>query len=254
MQTPICIRKGIPFFHDKSELEFKQDIYERYDDMVVRQSALHLADKFWNDYPFQPVLDFGKTYYTDTKEINILEIGCGVGRWIASVAKLYPIANCWGIDYSYQMLKRAKEFWVDSQEILIDLSDKGLGRQSLMGEKLTNLNFGLAKTEALPFDEHSQDLVLSSFLLDRLDDPFKGLGEVLRVLKPSGRLVMVTPLNFQKAHHWEKLHPTNMLSIVLKELGFDIVDWQEDITIFEPLDHHGNRIEWKCLGFVVEKK
>ena len=254
MQPCIYTRKGIPFFHDKSKLEFQQDLYERYHDMVVRQSALHLIDQFWTEYPYQPVLDFAKAYYHNRNELNILEVGCGVGRWIASLAHQYPDSNCWGIDYSYQMLKRAKEFWVSRQEISIDLSYKGLGQQSLIGEKIHNLNFGLAKAEDLPFEEHSQDLVLSSFLLDRLDKPTRGLEEMYRVLKPRGRLILVTPLNFQKAEHWEKFYPSSKLSNVLNEIGFDMVDIQDDIIIEEPLDRHANRVHWKCLGIVVEKR
>ena len=47
MKIPIQTRQGIPFFHDKNEKEFQQDPYERYDPMVIRQSALHLADELW---------------------------------------------------------------------------------------------------------------------------------------------------------------------------------------------------------------
>ena len=103
MKPIISHRKGIPFFYQKTALEFKQDAYERYHEMVVRQSAVHLADKLWGGYPFQPVFDFAEKHYPKTTETNILEIGCGVGRWIASLAKRYPKATFWGIDYSYQI-------------------------------------------------------------------------------------------------------------------------------------------------------
>jgi hypothetical protein len=58
---PILDRKGIPFFHQKTALEFQQDVYERYHEMVMRQSALHLADELWGAYPFQAVFDFVET-------------------------------------------------------------------------------------------------------------------------------------------------------------------------------------------------
>ena len=51
MKPSITHRKEIPFFHNKTPQEFKQDIYERYHEMVVRQSALHLADQLWGKYP-----------------------------------------------------------------------------------------------------------------------------------------------------------------------------------------------------------
>lgn len=222
--------------------------------MVVRQSALHTADQLWGRYPFQPVLDFAKKHYPKETENNILEIGCGVGRWIATLAKQYPKSTCWGIDYSYQMLKRANEFYVEGQEISIDLNDKGLGQLTQKGEKLSNLKFGLVKAEKLPFDKNSQDLIVNSFLIDRLDNPKEGLEEMYRVLKPSGKLIVMTPLNFKQAVHWEKYHPPSQLSILLKELGFEILEWEEDLVVEEPLDFSGNFIRWGCLGFVVKKK
>ncbi|MFK8104641.1 MAG: methyltransferase domain-containing protein [Saprospiraceae bacterium] len=253
MQPFTYHRKGIPFFYQKTAFEFQQDIYERYHEMVVRQSALHLADQSWGSYPFQPIFDFAEKHYPKTTEINILEIGCGVGRWIATLAKDYPLSNCWGIDYSYQMLKRANEFWVDGQAVLIDLRNKGLDQQSQKGEQLDNLKFGLAKAEKLPFAENSQQLVVSSFLLDRLEDPMKALEEMYRVLRPTGKLIVISPLNFKKAEHWKTYSPPSKLSTILKGIGFEILDWKEAIIVKEPLDGRGNLVRWKCLGFVVEK-
>lgn len=250
---PILDRKGIPFFHQKTALEFQQDVYERYHEMVLRQAALHLADEFWGKYPFQAVFDFAETHYPKQAEMNILEVGCSVGRWIGMLAKRYPKATCWGLDYSYQMLKCANEFWVKGNEISIDLTEKGFSHSLIKGEKLTNLKFGLAKAENLPFDENSQDLIVNSFLIDRLENPRKGLEEMYQILKPNGKLIVITPLNFQKSEHWKTYFPPIKLANILKEIGFEILDWQEEIIIDEPLDFRGNSVHWKCLGFVVAK-
>lgn len=254
MKPIITQRKGIPFFHQKTALEFQQDLYERYQEMVVRQSALHLADSLWGCYPFQPVLDFAEKHYPIATENKVLEIGCGVGRWIAMMAKRYPKSTSWGIDFSYQMLKRANEFWVQGKEISIDLRDKGYPLESIKGEQLNNLQLGLAKAENLPFDDDSQDLVLNSFLIDRLENPKKGLEEMYRVLKPNGKLIVFTPLNFNKAEDWTKYYPSSQLSNILIKIGFEILDWEEDITINEPFDTRGNMVCWNCLGFVVKKR
>jgi ubiquinone/menaquinone biosynthesis C-methylase UbiE len=250
---PILDRKGIPFFHQKTALEFQQDIYERYHEMVIRQTALHLADEIWGKYPFQPVLDFAETPSANQEVSNILEIGCSVGRWIGTLAEQHPKATCWGIDYSYQMLKQANRFWVKREELSVDLSDKGFSELLIKGKQLDNLQFGLAKAEKLPFDENSQDLVLNSFLIDRLENPTAALEEMYRVLKPKGKLIVITPLNFQKTAHWETYFPPIQLANILKNIGFEILEWKEAIMIDEPLDFRGNVVRWKCLGFVVEK-
>jgi ubiquinone/menaquinone biosynthesis C-methylase UbiE len=255
MRVPISYRKEIPFFCDKTTTDFQKDPYERYDEMVVRQTALHLADMVWGSYPMQAVLDFARKEYEPIEEHNILEVGCGVGRWIGTLANRFPNATYWGIDYSYQMLKRAREFWVEGKELEIDLRSKGFSDlYKIQGFQLKNLHLGLAKASNLPFDNHSQDLVLSSFLFDRLESPTESLSEMYRVLKPNGKLILITPLNFNKPEHWNTYFPPSKLAELLKDIGFRIIDWQEAIVIEEPLDFRGNAIRWKCVGVLAGKQ
>ena len=254
MKPPLSHRKGIPFFCDKSEKDFLADIYERYDDVVLRQVALHLGDELWGHYPMQHILDFADDFYPSDPHQHILEIGCGVGRWIAHIAQRFPESNCWGMDYSYQMLKQANSYWVAGKDITIDLSNNGFPKtQVVKGKEIKNLNFGLANAADLPFSSDSQDLIVNSFLLDRLEDPIQGLQEMFRVLKPDGRLIMVTPLNFKKTQNWEALYPVNKIHDVLIDIGCSILEWKEEILINEPLDAHGNRITWKCIAVTASK-
>ncbi len=255
MKPPISYRRNIPLFYEKTEAEYRKDSYERYDESVVKQSVLHLADDVWGAYPVQAVFDFAEGHCLHLSGQNVLELGCGVGRWIGTLAQRYPKANCWGIDYSYQMLRRAREFWIEGKEILMDLTRRGFTQRLIVrGHQLQNLQLGLAKAEGLPFADESQDLVLNSYLLDRLEEPTQGLLEMHRVLKPNGKLVLITPLNFYKASHWETFYPPVKISFLLAKIGFDILDWQENIIIQEPLDFHGNAVTWKCLGIVAVKK
>ena len=255
MKPPISHRKGIPFFCDKSEKDFLADIYERYADVVLRQVALHLGDELWGHYPMQQVLDFADDFYPYDPHQHILEIGCGVGRWIAHLAQRFPKTTCWGIDYSYQMLKQANSFWVAGKDITIDLSNNGFPKtQVVKGKEIKNLKFGLADASDLPFSGNSHDLIVHSFLLDRLEDPIQCLREMFRVLKSGGRLVMVTPLNFKNAKLWDTLYPVIKINDVLTHIGYSILEWQEDLQIIESLDAHGNSISWKCLGVVAGKE
>ena len=255
MKPPISHRKGIPFFSHKSQGAFQADIYERYDDVVLRQVALHLGDELWGHYPMQQILDFADDFYPNDPHQHILEIGCGVGRWIALLAKRFPESSCWGIDYSYQMLKQANSFWLTGKDVTIDLSRKGFHETYIAkGSHIKNLKFGLADALELPFSSNSQNLIVNSFLLDRLEEPVPSLKEMFRVLKPRGRLIMITPLNFKKTEIWDTLYPANKIYDVLLNIGYNIIDWKEDMLINEPLDAHGNVIRWKCLGVVADKE
>ncbi len=253
MEKPVSYRMQIPFFIKKSETDFQKDLYERFDDMVVRHIALHLADEIWKKYPFQKGYDFITTHLQNEKNVNILELGCGVGRMIGTLAKENPEGFFWGIDYSYQMLKQGHDFWIENKTILLDLSHKGFSAIHIPGHELKNLNFGLAKAEELPFKNKSQDYVFSNFLLDRLQQPLEGLKEMKRVLKPHGKIIMVTPLNFLHKDHWKELYPAVKLLQVIKNMGFDVLEWEDQFTMEEPLDLRGNVLKWNCLGMVLQK-
>jgi ubiquinone/menaquinone biosynthesis C-methylase UbiE len=184
VKAPESYRRDIPFFIQKSRTEFQKDAYERYDDMVLRQAALHYVDQLWGGYPMQAILDFAADYYDDNEVQWIVEVGCGVGRWIAELASRFPRSSCWGIDYSYQMLRQANDFWVIGRDLVIDLSHKGFQNPiNAQSSTLKNLHFGLAKASELPFEDNSQDLVINSFVFDRLADPIESIHEFFRVFK-----------------------------------------------------------------------
>ena len=253
MLNPIGYRFGIPFYYDKSESDFRQDRYERYDPMVIRQSMLHLADHMWGRYPMQGVVDYIRKNSSTVIAHDILEIGCGVGRMIGDIATNNPDVQCWGIDYSYQMLKQAKEVWIDGNDVQCNPLNFGFVESIKVDSKsLTNLSLGLARGEALPFSDMSQDLIISSFLIDRLSDPIQCLSEMKRVLRPNGKIIIVTPFNFINATQWEQLYPLIKFQEVLKTLDFEILDWVENILIHEPLDRRGNEILWNCIGMVLK--
>lgn len=253
MKNPIITKNNIPIYHQKSEAETLADPYERYSDVVLRQTALHLADEFWDEYPYQSILDFALSHLPQKQDLNIAEIGCGVGRLISELAIQYPQSNCYGIDYSYQMLRQASRYWLEEETIELDLSTKGFSKIHLERKALRNLELGLAKAESLPFEDASLDVLVSSFLIDRLDDPLKGILEFDRVLKEGGQLIMVSPLNFHKAENWDLFYPAEKLMNYIQSFGFQLVEMKKDWMIMEPLDKRGNGVCWKCFGFIGKK-
>jgi ubiquinone/menaquinone biosynthesis C-methylase UbiE len=253
LKKPISVRRNIPFYLEKTEEEFRNDPYERYDEMVVRQTALHLADQLWNGYPFESVFDFIAESIPQKNDLKIAEIGCGVGRMIGELAKQYPNNQCFGIDYSYQMLRRAREFWLEGKIIELDYSNRGFEKINLKGISLPNLELGLAKAEDLPFENESLDVLFSSFLIDRLDDPIRAFQSFHRVLKEEGILIFVSPLNFQKKEDWASYFPNEKLTIQLQIFDFQIDELMKNWLICEPLDRNGNSIYWNCLGLKSTK-
>jgi len=252
LSETVKIRKDIPFFYSKSEAEFRADKYE-YIESVNRQLILHLADQYHINYPFQSILDWIFEKTANSQPDSILEIGCSIGRMISELAKKHPKSNCWGIDYSYQLLRQANDFYVKGKDLKIDGRDKGFKQLTLQGKQLSNLHFGLARGEQLPFEKESLDLVFSSFTLDRFEEPILVLQEVFRVLKKGGNSLIISPLNFQKKEHWKAFFPVKKLEKVIKEIGFTLKSSPETFLVKEPLDGRGNHLNWECVGFVLRK-
>lgn len=97
---------------------------------------------------------------------RLLDIGCGTGTLLRAVAKSFPDAMLNGIDPSPEMLAAARE---------------KLGYR-------TELRVGIA--ESLPFDDDSFDVVVSSSSLHYWRHPETALAEIVRILKPNGRIVI----------------------------------------------------------------
>lgn len=250
---PFLIRKNIPFYYNKTTQEFRQDPYENYAEMVLRQTRLHLSSQTWEAYPFQAINNWVKEELrTGQPFTSIADIGCGVGRLIGNIAVEFPMVTCYGIDYSYQLLRQASRYWREGRKLDINASQRGFLAEKVEGYELKNVHFALAKGEALPFANQSLEVICSSFALDRFEAPLAALKEMYRVLKSNGKLLLLSPLNFQKMNHWEQLYPTDKLLKQLQVIGFQLVKEVDVLEVKEPLDAHGNAVVWQVVAISLE--
>lgn len=111
---------------------------------------------------------------------RVLDVGCGTGTLTILAKKEVGEEGCvCGIDAALEMIEVAR---------------KKASREGV------DIDFRPGVIEALPFEDSSFDVVLSSLMLHHLPEDLKlrGLKEVFRVLKPDGRLLIVdfdTPTN-----------------------------------------------------------
>ncbi len=107
-----------------------------------------------------------KTNQQSDQELNLLDVGCGTGRYIT---RFLSLGKTVGVDISKSMLQQAKK--------------NTNGRATLMQ----------ADAENLPFENNTFDVVTCSYLLENLngpeDNPKKVINEMYRVTKNKGQII-----------------------------------------------------------------
>jgi arsenite methyltransferase len=102
---------------------------------------------------------------------EILDIGCGAGvETILAVMMTGETGRAVGVDIVPEMLERAEA--------------------NLEMTGLQNVSFQKASGENLPFPENSFDVAISNGAINLIPDKEATLSEILRVLKPGGRLMV----------------------------------------------------------------
>lgn len=147
---------------------------------------------------------------------HVLDVGCGTGILTQRAAHIVgPSGSACGIDPAPDMIRLARQEAATRRNIA---------------------RFQVAAIESLPFETESFDVALVSLVMHHLPPDLKiaGMGEVYRVLKPGGRLVVV---EIDQPSHWfwriafwpVGFHPSmrdhlrGRTANILGEVGFDSV-------------------------------
>lgn len=105
-------------------------------------------------------------------DLHVLDVGCGSGRFLLRGAS--EASSVTGIDLSCGMIDFAKKLY---EERKIE----------------TKATFLTGDACSLPFLDESFDLVIATCLLFLLPNPEEGLKEMMRVVKPDGKLAILNP-------------------------------------------------------------
>lgn len=108
----------------------------------------------------------------DTKEpLRVLDVACGTGDFTIAIARKMPQGSLVvGVDISEGMLTIGRE----------KVARAGLGAEMLV-----------ADCEALPYKDGEFDRIAVGFGVRNFENLERGLGEMFRVLRPGGKLVIL---------------------------------------------------------------
>ncbi len=102
---------------------------------------------------------------------QVLDIGCGAGvDTILAAIIVGPKGSVIGVDIVPEMITRAES--------------------NLQMMDLDNVNFQKTSDENLPFSDDTFDVVISNGVINLIPDKEAAMSEIIRVLKPAGRLMV----------------------------------------------------------------
>lgn len=182
----------------------------------------------------EKILDWGCVLDASTEPMprSILDVGCGIGGSTLYLASKYR-ASATGITLSPVQAARATA----------RAETAGLGE---------HVGFQVADALAMPFEDHSFDLVWSLESGEHMPDKEQFLRECCRVLKPGGRLILATwchrtahpPLTASEQDHLAQLYRLYHLPYVISLADYEALaqvlplqelrtaDWSETVAPF----------------------
>ena len=120
----------------------------------------------------RPLTQWGLSSFTIEPRFAILDVGCGGGGTVAALASAASDGKVYGVDISPASVATARR----TNAQLIES-----GRVEVQ----------LASVSALPFGDDSFDLATAVETFYYWPEPLASLREILRVLRPSGTLVII---------------------------------------------------------------
>jgi ubiquinone/menaquinone biosynthesis C-methylase UbiE len=113
-------------------------------------------------------LEFAKPQPTDLA----LDVACGPGAFVLALAPRVRFAR--GVDPTEGILRQARAFQRERQ--------------------IANVCFDCGEAEQLPYPDATFDLVTCQCSIHHMPKPAVAIKEMVRVMKPAGRLVIIDPL------------------------------------------------------------
>jgi SAM-dependent methyltransferase len=169
---------------------------------------LQLVAKRWN---FDAVCD-------------VLDVGCGVGHWSASLASVMPEdVRVIGVD--------REPSWVEQA-----------GARALARGLEGRFSYREGEAEHLPFPDNSFDLTTCQTVLIHVPDPAAAISEMTRVTRPGGLVVVAEPNNLTESLLLDSVSNLASIDEIVELVRFQLTCERGKVALGEGDNSLGDRV------------
>lgn len=169
-------------------LDYDEEMARDYDRLRPHQGEQF---RFWVDM----LLEISSV----ERGMRVLDVGCGTGRFALPLSEITG-ASFTGMDVSRSMLARARE-----------------------NDPKGRIEWVEGRAEELPFKDRAFDMVFMVYVIHQIEEKARAISEAYRVLRPGGRLVLLTSSPHQFRRNPMIVHFPGALEIELAR--FPKIGW-----------------------------
>lgn len=147
--------------------------------------------------PLVTIMDLGKALDYTEKDLAVApgeaNLGLGCGNPISRAElKAGEVVLDLGSGAGFDAFLAARQVGASGKVIGVDMTPEMVARAAQNAEKLqvANVAFRLGQIERLPLEDGSVDVAISNCVINLSPDKAAVFGEIYRVLKPGGRIVI----------------------------------------------------------------
>lgn len=175
----------------------------------------------------------------------IVDLGCGVGRLVRDLARVFPRAKVYGLDTSPEMIAVAQSLLLDAKCIRVDLTSRGFPVVNLDPTTLPNVSLHCVDAKLSSPIASSLlggcDLVVSLNTIERVTDFDSYANTAASLLRDGGTLILASSMNWAQAECWARFPEFRTLLQHFLSMGrFQIKRTIERIPYFEVHDRIGS--------------
>lgn len=153
------------------------------------------------------VTGWGLEHFEIKQDYTVLDVGCGGGKTVFRLNEAVPQGKVFGIDYSELAVKKSKKF----------------NKKAVKNGKV-QIDWG--SVSHLPYSDNMFDLATAVETYYFWPDKINDLKEILRVLKPGGKLLLVFEMciNEGEPNKWQEVERlAEIKAVTPKEIEENLV-------------------------------